>query len=305
MIFYGNQASDAELVVLYGNCQIPFLARLLAAARDDKGYLCVLNHAPPGQEPERPTADQMRRCTLYLEQYDSQPDMPAWKPVPDIHRHGAPLRRFLREACPPGCPKIVFPGFVMTCFWPFATIGDPRTVSEPGYVWGRYPYGNRVALEVVASGLTGPAALAAYTKRSAECLPDPQRTLETAWRKLAKRDAHCDVKIADYVWANFRERHMFLSYGHLRGDALGVLAGRLYDVMHPLIGGDGTAARQRLRTAASVLPDMDALEEPIDPLVAEGLGLKFYTPGMRFRWYDQYWTFEEYMARYLAYDVSW
>ncbi len=75
MILYGNQASDAELVLLYGNCQTPFLARLLAAAREDKGYLCVLNHAPPGKEPEKPTAEQMRRCSLYLEQYDSQPDL--------------------------------------------------------------------------------------------------------------------------------------------------------------------------------------------------------------------------------------
>lgn len=305
MIHYGNQASDAELVLLYGNCQTPFLAQLLAAARGDKGYLCVLNHAPPGQEPEKPTAEQMRRCTLYLEQYDSQPELPAWTAVGDIQRYGLPLRTLLRNTCPADCPKIVFPSFVMTCLWPFAAIGDPRNVPEPGYVWGRYPYGNRLALEVLASGLTGPAALAAYRKRSSECMPDPQETLEKVRIKLENRDSHCDVKIADYVWANFRERHMFLAYGHVRAYAIGELAARLYEAMHPLIGGDGDAARQRLRAAASTLPDMDSLEEPIDPLVAQGLGLTFYKPDMRFRWYNQHWTFEEYMTRYLAYDASW
>ena len=35
MLFYGNPAPDAELVVMYGNCQIPFLASLLAAAHGD------------------------------------------------------------------------------------------------------------------------------------------------------------------------------------------------------------------------------------------------------------------------------
>ena len=39
--------------------------------------------------------------------------------------------------------------------WPFAVTSDPRNVPEPDYVWGLYPYGNRVALEVVASGLRG------------------------------------------------------------------------------------------------------------------------------------------------------
>ena len=111
MILYGNQANDAELVLLYGNCQTPFLARLLAAARDDKGYLCVLNHAPPGKEPERPTAAQMRRCTLYLEQYDSQPDLPAWTVMDDIQRYGLPLRTFLRNACPPRLSESCFSQF--------------------------------------------------------------------------------------------------------------------------------------------------------------------------------------------------
>lgn len=305
MLLYGNQADDAELVLMYGNCQTPFLAQMLAAACGDKGYLCVLNHAPPGKEAEMPTADQLRRCTLYLEQYDSQPKIKAFKPVGDIQRYGLPLQTWLRNACPAGCPKIVFPSFVMTCFWPFATVGDPRNVPEAGYVWGRYPFGNRLALEVLASGLTGPAALAAYIKRSADCMPDPGKTLAEARRKLEDRDAHCDVKIADYVWANFRERHIFLSYAHVRAEAIGELAARLYTAMHPLIGGDGDAARQRLWTAAGKLPDMDCLEEPIDPMVAEGLGLTFYKKDMRFRWYNQYWTFEEYMARYLDYDVTW
>ncbi|NMG72307.1 WcbI family polysaccharide biosynthesis putative acetyltransferase [Parazoarcus communis] len=305
MLFYGNPSPDAELVVLYGNCQIPFLAMLLAAAHGEKGYLCVLNHAPPGQVADRPTPEQMRRCCLYLEQYDSQPELPVTEHAQDVRHYGLPLRKYLRTHCPEGCPRIVFPSIIMTCMWPFSTVGDPRNVAEPAYVWGRYPYGNRLALEVVTRGLKGPSALEAYMQLSAKCMPDLKALLERAQRKLENRDTHCDVKIADYVWTNFRERHLFLTYGHVRAEAIGELAMRTLSAIQPYMRGDAKMARARLGTALAAMPDMDVIEEPIEPAVAEGLGLKFYRPDMRFRWHTQQWTFAEYMRRYLDYDTSW
>ena len=305
MLFYGNPAPDAELVVMYGNCQIPFLASLLAAAHGDKGFLCVLNHAPPGEEPDRPTPEQMQRCCLYLEQYDSQFDLAAWGVPPEVERYGLPLCRYLREHCPPACPTITYPSFVMTCMWPFAVTSDPRNVPEPAYVWGRYPYGNRVALEVAASGLRGAQALAAYQQQSAAQMPDLAALLARAEHKLWRRDAQCDVKIGDYVWSNFRERHLFLAYAHVRAEAIGELAQRLWRAVQPLLGGDADAAWRRLNAAIDAMPDMDTMEEPIDPLVAQELGLKFYQPDMRFRWFDQRWTFAEYITRYIDYDTSW
>lgn len=305
MLFYGNPDPCAQLVILYGNCQTPFLARLLAAAHEDRGYLCVLNHAPPGQEIVNPSLEEMRRCCLYLEQYDSQPELPVVSLAPGIQRHGLPLRQYLRWHCPDGCPKIVFPSFIMTCMWPFAAMINPRNVPEPGYVWGRYPYGNWLAQEVLARGLRGPAALEVYMQLTIKRMPDLRALLELARLKLAKRDAHCDVKIADYVWANFRERHLFQTYGHVRAEAIGELAMRLLKAIQPLMGGDAGAAQERLLTALDAMPDMGAMEEPIEPAIAEGLGLKFYQPDMRFRWYTQEWTFHEYMAHYLNYDTSW
>lgn len=306
MIFYGNPSPDAELVVLYGNCQIPFLARLLAAAHGEKGYLCVLNHAPVGQEADRPSVEHMQRCCLYLEQYDSQPNISPNTPLPShVQRYGLPLRRYLRENCPKNCQTLVFPSFVLTCLWPFASIYDARNVPEPDYVWGRYPYGNRLALEILDQGLSGDAAFAEYKKRSLEQMPDSYSLLKRTKNKLDKRDAHCDIKIADYVWKNFRESHLFLTYAHTRSEAIGVLALRLYDALHPMIGGNASEARHRLQTELQILPDMGGLEEPIDPVLIRHLGLKFHSPEMRFRWYSQYWTFDEYMTRYLAYDTQW
>lgn len=305
MLFFGNPAPDAELVILYGNCQTPFLATLLAAAHGDKAYLCVLNHAPPGEEADKPSREQLQRCCLYLEQYDSQPDLSNQEKLPDTKRYGIPLRRYLREHLPQPCPKFIFPSLVMTCMWPFACVGDPRNQAEPGYVWGRYPYGNSVAMKIAAQGLKGEEALAAYKRLSRQRMPDFRKTLEKAKTKLETRDAHCDIKIADYVWANFRERHLFLSWAHVRKEAIGVLAERIHDAIQPHLGGEPETARQQLLVALAQMADMDVMEEPIDPAVAAGLGLKFCQPDKRFRWYTQHWTFDEYMTRYLDYDTSW
>ena len=107
------------------------------------------------------------------------------------------------------------------------------------------------------------------------------------------------------MWDNFRERHLFLAYAHVRAEAIGELARRLLTAVQPVLGGHADAAWRRLNTAIDAMPDMDVMEEPIEPAVAQGLGLKFYEPDMRFRWFDQRWTFVEYIRHYLDYDTSW
>lgn len=302
-MIYGNPAPSADLVIVYGNCQVPVLARLLAAAFPNYGFVCALNHAPLGQEPETPSADHLRRCRLYLEQYDSQPDLPISGTVPDGTAYGLPLRRFLRLGLPATCPTLVFPSFVMTCLWPFASLGDPRNTPEPGYVWGRYPHGNRLALEVLARGLSGPAALDAYHRLSAERRPDPASALLKARAKLVRRDDRCDIKIADYVWANFQDCAIFQAYAHVRTEAVGELVRRLATAMEGQLS--CTADSGALADALADTPDMTTVEEPIEPAVAAELGLRFYSPGMRFRWYTHSWTFDDYMSRYLSFDCSW
>ncbi|ABC21650.1 hypothetical protein Rru_A0849 [Rhodospirillum rubrum ATCC 11170] len=74
----------------------------------------------------------------------------------------------------------------------------------------------------------------------------------------------------------------------------------------PLSGGPGFPGwRAAAGARAADLPPMGPLQVPIHPYVAEAAGLAFWHPEMRYRWYDNLWTFEEYITRYLAYDRSW
>lgn len=99
------------LFLLYNYCLQP-------QRMAEKGYLCVLNHAPVEREADRPSVEHMQRCCLYLEQYDSQPNISPNTPSPsNVQGYGLPLRRYLRENCPKNCQTLVFPSFVLTCCW--------------------------------------------------------------------------------------------------------------------------------------------------------------------------------------------
>ena len=102
-------------------------------------------------------------------------------------------------------------------------------------------------------------------------MPDLSALPARAERKLWHRDAQCDVKIGDHVWSNFRERHLFLAYAPCPRRGGGELAQRR-GAPQPLLAVMPIAAWRRLNAAIDAMPDMDTMEEPIDPLVALGWG---------------------------------
>lgn len=288
---YGSTQPDAELVVLYGNCQIPYVAALLSqadAVPGQRGYACVLNHAPPGHAIAGPSAAQMRRCRVYLEQYDSADD--------------PPLRAQVRAMLPAGCPTLVFPPLWMTCFWPFS-VPEPaaRRIVEPDFPYGRFPFGgDRIGLAVARAGLAGAAAFDAYLRLSDQEMPDLRRRLDRDLAAVDRRDRASDVTIGDYVRDHFRTRHLFWWTGHVALDVLGALAARLAHAAAPVLGTVTPAGLQRLDATLATLPPMGNLQLPIDPRVAAALELAFCEPDMRFDWAGERWTFRDYMIRYIA-----
>ncbi len=293
MILYGNAAPDAELVILYGNCQTVPLAMLLAAADASpkgRGYVCVLNHAVPGQPHVMPGAEELQRCILYLEQYDSEESIAT--------------RETLRQGLPDSCPRLIFPTFMMFCFWPFDT-KDPRAELEPNMPWGRYPYGDSVGLAVAAQGLSGDQAVSAYLQLAAEHMPDLQQRLLVDIERITRHDQASDIAIGDYVLDNFRRQHLFWTTGHVCSEALGVLGKRIYQATLPLLGGDPNQGLASIDEAVNEYSGMGNVQVPIHPDVARELELEFYDEQMPFLWFGHRWDFNQYITRYIAYDRSW
>lgn len=293
MITYGNDAPDAPLVLLYGNCQTTYLAMLLAAANGPSGeyaYACVLNHAIPGQQQVMPSEHDFARCVLYLEQYDSEKLMA--------------IRETARRSLPAGCPRLVFPTFMMFCLWPFES-HDPRQVSEPDFIWGRYPHGDSLGIEVAHRGLAGEAAAEAYMQLFQARMPDAQSLLRKDLERIARHDNASDVRIGDYVIANFRRTHLFWTTGHVSSAAITELALRLHAAVLPILGGDLRQGQSRIRECGTHFSGMGEQQLPVHPQLARDLGLEYCDENTRFSWFGHHWTFREYIARYITYDRSW
>ena len=290
-MIFGGKTAQARTVLVYGNCQAPYLAQLLGEIddlNDDYRFVAAINHAVPGEE-LAPVADvHFRDVALCLAQYEKRAD--------------SPIALALRSRLPPGCPVITFPSFVMNSFWPF-DCPEPRGLPDPAYPWKRYPFGDMIGLRIAQAGLAGPLAVAAYLDHSLRKMPKLDVRLQRDIDRLHYYDARCDVKLADYVEANFRQHHLFWTEGHISQEGVVELARRVATAARPVLG--GSAGRTEECLAATAFAGMGNLQLPIHPMVADALGLRFWESDMAYHWYSQEWTFYEYIERYIAFDTSW
>lgn len=294
MILFGNKSPDAELVILFGNCQtIPIAMQLAAADTSPRGrlYGCVLNHTVPGETRTMPTSEQLRHCVLYLEQYDSSARIP--------------VRETLREQLLDHCPRLIFPTFMMFCLWPFDTEETRGTSELPDFPWGRYPHGDSLGLELSADRLAGEQAVTAYMLLSEKRMPDIQLRLQQDIDRIIRHDQASDIQIGDYVIPNFQQRKLFLSTGHVSNEALLEIATRIHRATVPILGEDPEVGLTRMKRAMAGYCGMSSFELPIHPMVAHQLQLKYCDQESSFNWFGHHWSFSEYIARYIALDCSW
>jgi hypothetical protein len=291
---YGGRTPKARTVLVYGNCQAPYLAHMLASLddlNDDYRFVAALCYAMPGEAraPAVPHED-MKDVALLLRQHEEAQHNPALEA--------------LTSRLPAGCPVIRYPSFNMLSQWPFEA-AEPRNPHDPTFtVWKRYPLGDMLGLQIARAGLSGPLAVAAYMDLSQRKMPDLQVRLQRDIDRMRRYDAHSDVKLADYVLARFREEHLFWTSGHVSAQAMAELARRVAEAARPVLGGRDERAVACL-AAASNYGGMGEHQNPIHPVVAEALGLKFWQTDFAYRWQTQHWTFYEYIQRYIEYDMNW
>lgn len=285
--------NDARPVILiYGNCQAQFLHLLVTQSPS----LCsrfefVLASAlvePGNATPTVP--EEAGRAALYWEQYVQQPALA--------------YRNELRACVPGNCAVVRYPAVGLNAFWPFF-VKDARNTPEPGYPWGRYPAGDRLAIEVGELGLPPERAYERYMQLSREQMPDVRKLLARERDVFIQRDAESDVKMTDFVFERLQSTYQFWTRVHLAVPVFAELLSRLLERSKPVIGDIGDAARAELKDAYARFPGQGDFQHPIHPMVAEQLELKFAGERTKYRWFGESWTFQEHMTRYLAFDRSW
>lgn len=293
VLTYGGKGFEPRRVLVYGNCQSPFLARLLSGIEelnDDYQFVYVPNHAAPGEDIAELPDWCFENVALLIEQHEDRAVVPA--------------REHMRSRLRADCPRITHPTFLLPCLWPFEC-PDPRSRAEPGFLWGRYPHGDMIALKIAEMGLTGDDAVDAYLSLSARKMPDLTLRLQRDIDRMRHYDRCCDIALADYVLERFAREHIFWTWGHTATAPLAELARRLWAAAEPVIGGAAQEAERGIARMADQFDGIGELQLPIHPMVASALDLSFWSPDKRYRWYGQHWTFREYMARYISNDTDW
>lgn len=278
--------------MIYGNCQAEFLGLLLShvpSLTSRFSFVVVPYNVEPGA-PLPAIAPEIDRAVLLWEQYNE--------------RAGVTLRDRMRERLPGDCRVMRYPALVMTSFWPFIQ-KDRRSQPEPGYPWGRYPLGDRVAAEVADLGLPPGRAFERYMELSVEKMPDVRQLLARDRTVLAQRDDACEVTIGDYVTENLQSTYQFWARAHLATPVISELLVRLLERSRNVLGDLSEVTRRELRAAGALYPGQGEFQLPIHPLVIERLGLRFADANTKYLWFGNWWTFEEQMTRYIAFDREW
>ena len=281
-----------KIVIIYGNCQANFIAFLLGQSptlAERFEFSVVINPPPPGPE-GLVVPPQAGDAALFWEQYDE--------------RAAVAVRDELRSKIPPNCPVVVFPPLAGMAFWPFAW-APPANSPEPGFPWGRYPWGDRIGLEVAKLNLPADEVFEKYMQLSMKKMPD-LRELARRDRVLAeRRDSACDVQIYDFIQKRYLTQHLFWTWGHTSSNLMLELVWRLFEKSQHVLGEMTPQIERELQAAAERHPAIGVEQLPIHPEVVRRLKLRFCAPETRYNWFGQQWTFQEYMTRYITLDKSW
>ena len=276
-------------LIMYGNCQAGVFADCFkhflqsTAVQWDMHY--VMNFVHPSQPQETIAADHLARCVLVFEQLDTAHPLPLW----------------LQERLPGNTKIIRFAPLDFNLYWPF-NLDDPRNASEPpDYPFGRFPYGDRIVVELLRQGLSGDALWQAYQERSILRIPDLNRLHELEAQRLIARDAAADIMVADLILSNYRDVPLFWTINHPSGWLLGRVLGRLLRAARDPLGLPEDPEPRAIELFSSWEP-FDHQQQPIHPEIARRLGLTWLTPEHTYRYFDgSHLTFEEFMIRYITF----
>lgn len=200
-----------------------------------------------------------------------------------------------RALLPPGCALITLPRLEFESLWPLAAEHPPRG-ALPGVPAA---FGDRIALGVLRSPAPPSSRRAAYEAVALNTLVDLDRMHAFVAREMFRREEGCDIHLAGFVLARFRQERLFHSALHPAEPLLAVAMSQLLG--HPAIAALGTGSHDA--RLAAVLPGLTSLfadqQAPVHPAVAAHFGLAWWSPALRYRQGEAERSFDEWLDWHL------
>ncbi len=281
--------AERTTVALYGNCQAEYLVLMLEhvpALSERFAFAPVTNHGARIPADRRTLPASLSHAAIYWEQFDQHPRVD--------------LRERVRARLPSDCRVVRYPSLGMTALWPFAA-PDAREGANGSE---SFPFADRVALELAGEGVPRDVAFDSYLERSRASMPALDRLLERDRRTIERRDAACDVRIGDAVFAHLRTRYDFWAWTYASGALVAELVLRLVQAtpeMHDILEPD---LDLQLAAIAEMAPGQSSLQVPIHPDVIEHFGLAYVTADSRYRWGAESMGFRAYIEAIVARELE-
>ena len=200
-----------------------------------------------------------------------------------------------RALLPPGCALVTLPRLEFESLWPLAAEHPPRG-ALPGVPAA---FGDRIALRVLRSAAPPSGRRDAYNAVALGTLVDLDRMHAFVAREMFRREQGCDIHLAGYVLARFRQERLFHSALHPAAPLLAVAMSQLLG--HPAIAALGTGSHDA--RLAAVLPGLAAVfadqQAPVHQAVAAHFGLAWWSPTLRYRQGEAERSFDEWLDWHL------
>jgi hypothetical protein len=183
----------------------------------------------------------------------------------------------------------------MDALWPFQG-HDPRLKPEPGvHPSGRYPFSDKICARLASYSMSDDVLLLIHETMADAEMPDLDAAMTATIASCRAMDARTDIKLADFIEAEFRHRRLFLTPTAPAPDLIRELALRLLAL--PAIEALGHPAQ----LAAELDKVMEGyagtrMELPIGPRVGRHFGLEWWSEGMTYRRGGSRSTYPEYVV---------
>ena len=247
-------------LIVYGSCQaqeIAALARTIPAITLQYEVVYLVSFSIDGKTQPRLHDKEVKACRLLWEQFDN------YNPFPH------------HDTLPTSAQQVKFPGMDMNCLWPFNT-RDPLNAPEPNLPFGRFPYGDRVVIDLMDQGLSRQDVIASYNEAAGRIEPQLQRLLEIDTARHAQREAKCSVSISDHLIGNLAKARPLWTNNHPTLDTLRVMFERLCAATW------GQQIKPWEIAASAYTDPFSYLQMPVNRVVAETMSLAWWEPHMEY-----------------------
>ncbi len=207
----------------------------------------------------------------------------------------------LRGCLPDRCTIRTFATSGCHSLWPFRG-RDERLVPEPPtYNGGRYSHTDPVAASLAGTALTDDALFDAYLALTEDPAFDLDRGYANDLAQWQRDDAACDVKLADFIDARFRNERLFATPHERMTPIVREIVRQLLETPEIAALADPVAVQDAMDR---LLLDWRASHQglPVHPRVGRHFDLQWWSPDMRYRMLGNDFTFRDYLIRYIRWS---